>query len=537
MTRPAGANISLFATILFLLLQGALQAAQHSQEIEILEGEGFWGGCVTDGRFMPFGRESFARDLYGDTRGNQAQPLLISDRGRYVWSEEPFAFSFSGRTLKVTSGHAEIKVGRNGDTLREAFQYVSRTFFPSNGQTPDELLFARPQYNTWIELIYDQREDRIRQYARDIIDHGFPTGVLMIDDNWQEDYGIWDFHPGRFSNPKAMMDSLHEQGFKVMLWICPYFSPDSETFRLANRKGYFLKDKSGGTYIAKWWNGYSASLDLTNPEAVAWFQAKMTRLVEEYGVDGFKLDAGDADSYKDPAIKAMRDATPNAHSELWARLGLPYRLNEYRACWKCAGLPLAQRLRDKGHNWQDLQQLIPDALALGLMGYAYTCPDMIGGGEYSYFYDNPDKPLDEELIVRSAQCSALMPMMQFSVAPWRVLSEENMGICRRMAELHVRLGPEILALARASSRTGEPIIRPLEYAYPHRGYAGIKDQFLLGDGILVAPVLEKGVRGRKVLIPPGTWRGDEGSEIAGPCEIEIGVPLARLPWYRLTPAN
>ena len=185
MTRPADATLLLFAIILFLL-QGALQAAQQRQEIEILEGEGFWGGCVTDGRFMPFGRESFARDLYGDTRGNQTHPLLISDRGRYVWSEEPFAFSFRGRTLEITSSHAEIKVGRNGNTLREALQYVSRTFFPSNGQIPDELLFANPQYNTWIELIYDQKEDRIRQYARDIVGHGFPTGVLMIDDNWQD---------------------------------------------------------------------------------------------------------------------------------------------------------------------------------------------------------------------------------------------------------------------------------------------------------------------------------------------------------------
>ena len=51
--------------------------------------------------------------------------------------------------------------------------------------------------------------------------------------------------------------------------------------------------------------------------------------------------------------------------------------------------PLAQRLRDKGHNWQDLQQLIPDALALGLMGYAFMCPDMIGGGEYSLLLQQP----------------------------------------------------------------------------------------------------------------------------------------------------
>jgi len=520
-----------------LCLSGSLGATQDSHEIELLEGEAFWGGCVTDGRAMPFGREAFARDLYGDTRGNQAQPLLISNQGRYVWSQEPFAFSFSGRTLKVTSDHGPIEVGRSGSTLREAFAYVSRTFFPSNGKIPDELLFVRPQYNTWIELIYDQREDRIRRYARDIIDHEFPTGVLMIDDNWQEDYGVWNFHPGRFSDPKGMMKDLHEQGFKVMLWICPYFSPDSETFRLLNKQGYFLKDRRGGTYIAPWWNGYSASLDLTNPAAVAWFQAKMGQLVEEYGVDGFKLDAGDAESYKDANIQAAKDVTPNAHSELWARLGLPYRLNEYRACWKCAGLPLAQRLRDKGHTWQDLRQLIPDALALGLMGYAYVCPDMIGGGEYSYFYNDPDKALDQELIVRSAQCSTLMPMMQFSVAPWRVLTAENMGICRQMARLHVELGPEILTLARASAQTGEPIIRPLEYAYPNRGYAQIKDQFLLGDGILVAPVLEKGGRERRVVVPPGTWRGDDGSEVRGPGEIEIHVPLARLPWYRLTSPN
>ena len=503
-----------------------------TQVIDLLDGERFWGGCVTDGQAMPFGQVDFERDLCGNTQGNQAQPLLISDRGRYAWCEEPFKFSFEGRTLKIDSREGQIQTGKQGDTLREVFRYVSRTFFPSNGQIPDERLFIKPQYNTWIELIYDQREDRIRKYARDILGNGFPAGVLMIDDNWQEDYGVWDFHPGRFSRPKDMMNTLHEQGFQVMLWICPYFSPDSETFRQLDRKGFFLKDRRGGTYMRRWWNGYSASLDLTNPAAVTYFQERLTALVDTYGVDGFKLDAGDANHYHDANIKAMKDISPNAFSELWARLGLPFRLNEYRACWKLAGQPLAQRLRDKGHNWRDLQQLVPDALALGLMGYAYTCPDMIGGGEYSYFYNNPGKALDQELIVRSAQCSALMPMMQFSVAPWRVLSQENLEICRNMAILHETMGSEILALAKASSRSGEPMVRAMEYMYPHQKYAEIKDQFLLGDSILVAPVLEKGKRSRRVIFPAGTWQGDDGVSVTGPCVRDINVPLARLPWYR-----
>ncbi len=504
----------------------------ETQVVTLLDGENFWGGCVTDGRAMPFGKTAFERDLYGNTGGNQAQPLLISDRGRYVWCEEPFRFSFDGKQLKLESREGQFETGRQGDSLREAFQYVSRTHFPSTGTLPDELLFIKPQYNTWIELIYDQREDRIRKYAHDILTNGFPAGVLMIDDNWQEDYGVWEFHPGRFTDPKGMMDALHGQGFRVMLWICPYFSPDCETFRLLNRKGYFLKDKRGGTYIRHWWNGYSASLDLTNPQAVKYFQGRLAYLMDEYGVDGFKLDAGDAGHYDDVNIEAHEDISPNAFSERWARLGLPFRLNEYRACWKLAGQPLAQRLRDKGHNWDDLRQLIPDALALGLMGYAYTCPDMIGGGEYSYFYDNPDKPLDQELIVRSAQCSALMPMMQFSVAPWRVLSGENMKLCRDMALLHEKMGPEILAIARASAQSGEPMVRHLEYMYPHQGYAQIKDQFMLGDSVLVAPVLDKGGRNRTVVFPTGTWKGDDGSVVTGPQEVEIKVPLSRLPWYR-----
>jgi alpha-glucosidase len=123
-------------------------------------------------------------------------------------------------------------------------------------------------------------------------------------------------------------------------------------------------------------------------------------------------------------------------------------------------------------------------------------------------------------------------MMQFSVAPWRVLSKDNMTICRDMARLHEKMGSEILAMAKTAARSGEPIVRHLEYMYPHQGYAEIKDQFLLGDGILVAPVLEKGARHRTVVFPKGTWKGDDGSTVKGPVQITIEVPLFRLPWYR-----
>jgi len=354
----------------------------------------------------------------------------------------------------------------------------------------------------------------------------------MIDDNWQEDYGTWEFSARRFKDPQAMMARLHQLGFKVMLWVVPFVSPDSAVFRDLSKRGLLLRESVGTAKepaLIRWWNGASAVLDLSNPKSSEWFDGRLRHLSDTYGVDGFKFDAGDASFYTGK-LTSVKPELANDHTSLWAQIGLKYPLNEFRATWKMAGLPLAQRLRDKAHAWADLQELIPGILAQGLMGYAFTCPDMIGCGEFQSFLDTTT--VDQELVVRSAQVSALMPMMQFSVAPWRVLDELHAGVSKRMALLHEELGPEILRLAQASAQSGEPIVRPLAYAYPDAGYEKIKDEFLLGSDILVAPVLTKNARVRTIVFPRGTWKGDDGSTVIGPKTEGVQAPLDRLPWYR-----
>ncbi len=519
---------------IFILLATAMYARSAEQgsdlELKLLQDERWWGGSVVDGVLMPYGAQEFFHNQFADVKGNQAQPLLISSAGRYIWCEYPMTIEFTDGRVRAASSLGQIEHGRSGVSLREAFLFVSRRYFPPSGRMPDPLLFTRPQYNTWIELQYNQNEKDILKYARSILDNGFPPGVLMIDDNWQIDYGTWDFAAERFENPKAMVDKLHAMGFKVMLWVCPFISPDSEVYReLASKRLLVFEDAEKTTpAIVRWWNGASAVIDLTNPDGEKWYIDQLQRLQKEYGVDGFKLDAGDPEFYKD--VYSFRDVLPNEHTERHAAIGLSFPLNEYRACWKMAGQPLAQRLRDKEHTWEHLQALIPDILAQGLIGYAFTCPDMIGGGEVNSFTDSAI--LDEELVVRSAQTHALMPMMQFSVAPWRILNPANLEICRKMANLHAELGEEILEIARASAETGEPIVRSMEYMYPRQGYWKVEDQFLLGDRILVAPVVEKGKTARIVHFPPGRWKGDDGSIVNGPTEIQIDAPIDRLPWYR-----
>ncbi|GLY98630.1 glycoside hydrolase family 31 protein [Actinoplanes sp. NBRC 103695] len=486
------------------------------QVVTLEDGERWWGGAVADGTVMPF-RAGHRRDL-GWSAGkpddpahgpNQSAPLLLSSTGRYLWSDHPFAFTFGDGTLEI-SGRG-ITLDRAGASLGDAFRAASRRFFPPSGRAPARELFTGPQYNTWIEMPYEPTQKTVLGYARRILDDGLPPGVLMIDDCWSPGYGTWRFDPARFPDPRGMIDQLHDQGFSVMLWLAPFVSPDSATFRELARRGLLVGDPA----IVQWWNGWSAVLDATNPEAVAWLHGELDALIAEHGVDGFKFDAGDLHFYP---------ADGPSQSEAWARAGERYPFNEYRACWKMGGRPLAQRLHDKPSAWtgDGLASLIPELIAQGLIGHPFSCPDMIGGGELGAVgFDDP------EFFVRYAQVAALSPMMQFSTLPDRVLDERHRAAVRTALDIRRDLLPTILELVDRAAVTGEPIIRPMAYHDAEEA----PGQFFLGPDVLVAPVLEPGATERTVAIPAGTWRADDGATVTGPATITVPVTLDRIPLF------
>ncbi len=486
----------------------------------------WWAGIINDGYKMPF-IKPYKAD-FNSNYGNQAQPLILSSKGEVIWSEKPFKMDYSPSDICLKGKSANFQYHKAGENLKDAYSFASKTYFPPSGKMPDKLLFTNPQYNTWIELVYNQNQKDIMTYARNILAYGFPPGVLMIDDNWQEDYGKLNFHPGRFPEPKQMIDSLHILGFKVMLWVCPFVSADCNVYRYLSGKKYFLTDNNGNPAIVRWWNGASALLDFSNPEAAEWFKSQLNNLTSEYGVDGFKFDAGDFEYYE--KLNSLNPHTyPAEQSELYGKIGLDYPLNEYRAMWKMGGQPLVERLRDKDHGFAALQLLVPNMLTAGLMGYYFSCPDLIGGGEFTSFH-NLEK-LDQESIVRSAQVHALMPMMQFSVAPWRVLDDKHFEAVKKAVKIREKFKDYILELAVIAAETGEPIIKPLEFNYPDEGYADINDQFLLGDKMVVAPVLTKGATTRNVVIPEGKWKSFDGKIITGPKTIEVKIQLDDLPYF------
>ncbi len=525
------------------IYSASLYSQQQVTEVKPLLGEKWYGAytakafCNTplkDLHFQPYEANEKKKSLYTDNRGNQAAPVLISTTGRYVWSDEPFAFELKDGSLLLYSDAAKLEAVAAGKTLRDAYVAAKDKHFPASGKTPNPVMFKAPQYNTWIELGTNQNQHDVIKYAMDVSKNGFPSGTFMIDDGWAKDYGNFEFDPVTFPDPKGMIDTMHRAGFKVMLWLTPFVSPDGREYKeLVKQKALVLKKENKGLALIKWWNGYSACLDFTKPAAVDWLKMKLKNLQTRYGVDGFKFDAADFDFYSkgSPVFpNEETNTTGPVQAELYGKLGAAFDFNEFRAGWKNSNQPVAQRLQDKQYSWDDLKLLIPDMVSAGLIGQPFTCPDMIGGGLLSTFENIDYNKFDQELMIRSAQIQALMPMMQFSVAPWRVLDTMHLRICREAALLHAKMGDYIYSLAQQAAKDGEPIVRHMEYVFPGEGFESSNDQYMLGNKYLVAPMVDKGAS-RTVKLPKGDWMDDLGKKYKGGQVVKMEVPLNRLVYF------
>ena len=502
-----------------------------SINVKMLDGEYWWFGHVIRGHEMPYNAETDTEfDLYGGGfDSDQFSPLFLSSKGRFIWSDKYFKGSFCDGEIRA-EGSGEFDLCEGNGNLKGAYLAAMKKHFPFSGKMPDELFWRAPQYNTWIELKTNQTTDGILKYAQSIIDNGMKPGVLMIDEGWQQEYGVFEFNKSKIDDPKALIAKLHEMGFKVMLWVTPLVSAAGDRFRELRDQNLLIMDNENNPAIRSWWCGYSAVIDFSNPKAVEWYNSQLKSLMERYDVDGFKFDAGDAYFYRNDDI-IYGDCDSREQTSNFNEIGENYAFNEYRAVWNFGGRGIVTRLQDKRHSWDDygLNMLIPHTILQGLCGYAYCCPDMVGGGMDGSFVG---KEIDSELFVRWAQTNALMGMMQISISPWRVLNKENSELVKKAIKLHEEYSDVFYSLAKHASKTGEPIVRHMAYEFPDEGFETENTQFMLGSDILAAPVIEKGAESREVRLPLGKWFASDGKLYDGGKTVTINVPLDKMVYFK-----
>lgn len=544
-------------------------------------GDGHWyGGPEELVQHFPMRREN-RRDrvpyLPGDMIqdkdkyfGGVAEPYWLNSKGAAIWipEEQPLFYSWNSQNnsklcissikslpYPVIDGSAvEFNYWLcSADDAKQMQVYAAGNLWKKPTSIPDERMMTHPIWSTWAQYKEAINESVVLQFADDIIAHGFDNSQLEIDDNWETCYGDAMFDKNKFPFPARLVNNLKEKGFRVTLWIHPFINMECQSFMAAaNPPNMYLVRDSKAKYIPEgmfgsweglaylpglmwWWQGFTAGyIDFTNPEAVDWWRSRLETLRSELGIHSFKFDAGEYNWLPSSfAFNEREDPRtwPGIFSTRYVESVSEFgSLVEVRTGRHSQHLPIFVRMLDKFSVWgyeNGLKSMVTTLLQFGIVGYPFVLPDMIGGNGYGNL---PSR----ELYIRWLQVNVFMPAVQISFVPW-MYDADVVAHAAQMVDLHAEHAPRIISLAIEATATGLPINRPIWWLDPQDEVAlGVDSEFLLGDDILVAPVMDEGAVTRDIYLPKGTWKdmNDEDKIITGPTWIyDYKADLYTLPYF------
>ena len=368
----------------------------------------------------------------------------------------------------------------------------------------------------------------------------------------------WEFIPR--STLRRLIQRFRAQGIRVLLYFRAFVGRDvngtdrPELFDEAVRRGYVATHADGSPYVFQSnFIADAAMIDFTDPAALRWWSRRIAEALD-LGADGFMQDFGeqvllDMHFHDGSTGYTMHNRLPVLYHRATRRAIDRYRARHRRrgdvffyTRTGYSGLPGSVAYEgatwpgDENTDWSrsaGLAAQAPDMLNRGIAG-AYGFGTDIGG-----YFDVGRTSTTKELFLRWAEWAALTPIFRLhgsvvagTHAPW-TFDAETVRIYRRLTRLHIAATPLIARLWRHAARTGMPIARPLWLAVPGDRRAALQDQqWLLGPDVLVAPVVQEGVRSRTVYFPRGCWvEPQSGRRYGGRALRRVAAPLGRLPYF------
>src|ERR1043165_9975781 len=426
-------------------------------------------------------------------------PFFLSSNGygMFVHTSAPLTFDF-GKSYDahnvIYSGDANLDLfiflGEPKDILSE---YTALT-----GRSPVPPLWS---FGFWMSRITYKAEDEVRDVAAKLRQYRIPTDVIHLDTGWFEtDWrSNYQFSTTRSHDPAKMIADLKKQGFHISLWQYTYFTPKNELFQEIVSKGYAVKNEGGQLPFE------DAVLDMSNPDAVKWYQAKLANLLK-MGVGAIKVDFGEGaplnglyasgrtglyehNLYPLRYNKAVADITRETTGEniIWAR-----------SAWAGSQRYPLHWGGDAENTNSAMAAELRGGLSFGLSGFTYWSHD-VGG-----FVNRAPRDLYRRWMAWGVLTSHTRAHGAPPREPWEYDAALNEDF-RRALGLKYSLMPYIYAQAKDSSAKGFPMLRALFFEYPKDpGSWSIDDEYMFGSNLLVAPLFESG-ESRKVYLPPGNW--------------------------------
>lgn len=415
--------------------------------------------------------------------------------------------------------------------------YIGIVGKPAKSDAPYEQ-YAKPLWNSWAQFYTKVDQEKLLDYATDLHDNGLDGHTIQLDDKWESNYGNLTWDPKTFPDPKGLSDKIHNMGFDFGIWVTLWINLDSDNYQYAVDHGYLLMDAKDTTKPCEvtWWNGQAGIIDLANPDAKAWYEGNLKKLMDTYNIDGLKFDT----RFFDEKCAPREGHQATDYQKLGTQLADEFDLQGagIRVHWNQTAheAGFVTRQVDKGTGWDSLRASATQNLAISTIGYPFVESDMIGG---SGGQPAPSK----DVLVRWAQSASLMPLMYASTSPVDTndtttgqkvdYDQETVDLYRQAIKTHEKLAPYIWDQVQSTLKTGDPIMRPLFFDFPkdEASYT-VTDEWMLGPAVLAAPKLNTGAT-RSVHLPPGTWYDvNQGTVIRGPKTLKgYAAPLGVTPAF------
>ncbi|MFH8801441.1 TIM-barrel domain-containing protein [Streptomyces sp. NPDC017936] len=390
-------------------------------------------------------------------------------------------------------------------------------------------------------------EQEVRRMVAGYLEHGLPLDAVHLDVDHLDDRQVFTVDQERYPKLPVLAEELRRDGIRLVSVVDPAVkaSPGNAVRDGGVAEDAFVRDASGrlvegvmrpgeSVYpdftharVRRWWGGlYAERLaqgfsgfwhDMNEPASFTAFGEQTLPRSARHDLEGRGGDHREAHNVyglcmAQAGYEGLRELVPEERPFVLSRSGWA-GLQRYGGAWS----------GNAAMDWPGLRASLSLVIGLGLCGVPYSGPG-IGG---------VDGSSSAELYLRSFQLGAYLPLFRTRAGrgePWdfgaEVLEHARVALVERR-----RLLPYFLTLAHLARRTGAPYVRPLWWAAPEdRALRDCEDAFLLGDCLLVAPVLAPGTDRRAVRLPRGRWYDTAtGKAYEGPGRVHVDAPLARVP--------
>ena len=393
-----------------------------------------------------------------------------------------------------------------------------------------------------------ETDDAIRDIACEFRERQLPCEAIHFDIDYMDGFRCFTWDRTAFPDPPGLIAELHQQNFKAVGMIDPGIKTDPSYHICGDgiKQDVFVKLPDGKRFHGPVWPGESYFPDFTNPRVREWWGAKYQPLLED-GFDGFWNDMNEPTIFNGLAfpetVQYDLEGRGGDHREAQSAYGMQMvratfeglnrlRPNQRNWVFTRSGYAGVQRYAsswtgDNFSTWEHLALTPAMLLNLGLSGLSFTGPD-VGG-----FSETPTP----ELFARWISMGVFTPFFRTHSAkhtpdqePWS-FGPGVEEIARTYLGWRYRLLEYIYTAFWQCSQQGTPIMRPLLFEDPtNPAYQTVDDQWLLGDHLLISPVLTAGTDSRQIHIPPGQWYDFWTDElVTGPTMITRSAPLDVVP--------